>query len=76
MLSPEADGKIMKWRRDNPTPSQQCKALGFNLTHVSNLTGVSLQTLGNWHRNKPALFAVVLQGVANNEPKDSAPRMD
>jgi hypothetical protein len=26
------------------------------------MTGTSLQTLANWHRNKPKLFAVVLAG--------------
>lgn len=45
------------------TPSQQAKAAGLkSLTQVSELTGVSLQTLTNWHRNKARLFAVVLAG--------------
>lgn len=47
------------------TPSQQAKASGLkSLTEVSLLTGVSLQTLTNWHRDKPKLFAVVIAGCA------------
>lgn len=45
------------------TPSQQAKAAGLkSLTQVMNITGVSLQTLTNWHRDKPKLFKVVLLG--------------
>ena len=45
------------------TPSQQAKATGLkSLTVVSELTGVSLQTLGNWHKHKPQLFQVVVKG--------------
>lgn len=45
------------------TPSQQAKAEGLkSLSEVSDKTGVSLQTLGNWHKHKPKLFAVVLAG--------------
>jgi hypothetical protein len=45
------------------TPSQQAKAAGLkSLTVASELTGVSLQTLGNWHKNKPELFQVVIAG--------------
>lgn len=45
------------------TPSQQAKAAGLkSLTEVMNQTGVSLQTLTNWHKNKPRLFAVVVKG--------------
>ena len=47
------------------TPSQSAKALGCkSLTQVSQQTGVSLQTLTNWHRNKYELFRVVCIGVA------------
>ena len=46
------------------TPSQQAKAAGLkSLKEVSELTGVSIQTLINWHKNKPALFVVVLVGA-------------
>ena len=45
------------------TPSQQAKAAGLkNLAVVVEMTGVSYQTLLNWHKNKPRLFAVVLMG--------------
>ena len=45
------------------TPSQQAKALGLkSLTRVSQITGVSLNTLTNWHRDKPELFRIVLLG--------------
>ena len=44
-------------------PSQQAKAEGLkSLSVVSRATGVSLQTLGNWHKHKPKLFAIVLLG--------------
>ena len=45
------------------TPSQQAKAAGIkNLAAVTQITGVSAQTLTNWHRDKPELFRVVLAG--------------
>ena len=45
------------------TPSQQAKAAGLkSLKEVSELTGVSIQTLINWHKNKPDLFRVVIFG--------------
>ncbi len=55
------------------TPAQQAKAAGFkSLSQVRDLLGtnknghptVSLQTLTNWHKNKPELFAAVLRGCA------------
>lgn len=46
------------------TPAQQAKSVGLkSLTQVSEISGVSLQTLTNWHRDKPDLFRVVLLGV-------------
>jgi hypothetical protein len=45
------------------TPSQQAKAAGLkNLAQVQQMTGQSRQTLTNWHKHKPELFAVVLAG--------------
>lgn len=45
------------------TPSQQCKEAGLkSLDQVSKLTGVSVQTLINWHKSKPDLFDVVVLG--------------
>jgi len=54
------------------TPAQQAKSVGLkSLTQVrdhmgSNKNGhplVSLNTLTNWHRDKPELFRIVLLGV-------------
>jgi len=46
------------------TPSQTAKALGCkSLSQVTQLTGVSLQTLSNWHKDKPELFKVVCIGT-------------
>ena len=43
--------------------SQQAKSKGLtSLKQVSDLTGVSPQTLDNWHKHKPELFEVVLCG--------------
>jgi len=45
------------------TPSQQAKLAGLkSLTTVSDITGVSLQTLTNWHKDKPKLFKAVVAG--------------
>lgn len=45
------------------TPSQQAKTAGLkSLSQVSELSGVSVQTLINWHRDKPRLFDIVLLG--------------
>lgn len=44
------------------TPSQKTKASGLKLVEVSELTGVSIQTLTNWYKNKNELFSVVLSG--------------
>ena len=45
------------------TPAQQAKSVGLkSLTQVSQITGVSLNTLTNWHRDKPQLFKIVLIG--------------
>ena len=56
------------------TPSDTAKAAGLkNLSQVRDLTGTSLQTLDNWHKNKPKLFAVVLSGcvaIVNKESKE------
>ena len=45
------------------TPSQQAKKAGLkSLAQVSELTGVSIQTLSNWAKDKPELFEIVLLG--------------
>jgi hypothetical protein len=44
-------------------PSDQCKAAGLkSLAELSRISGESVQTLNNWHRNKPKLFEIVLKG--------------
>lgn len=46
------------------TPSQQAKASGLSgIKHLSELTGVSYQTLSNWSKDKPRLFNIVLLGA-------------
>ena len=46
------------------TPSEQCKAAGLtSLAEMSRISGVSVQTLCNWHKDKPALFATVVAGA-------------
>jgi hypothetical protein len=45
------------------TPSQEAKSAGLkSLTSVRDITGVSLQTLTNWHKDKPKLFKAVVAG--------------
>jgi len=45
------------------TPAQQAKAAGLeSLAVVIEMTGISRQTLENWHRNRPQLFDVILAG--------------
>lgn len=44
-------------------PSKIAKLFGLeSLKQASDLCGVSVQTLINWHKNKPILFLVVLKG--------------
>jgi len=46
------------------TPSEQCKTAGlYSLAELSRISTVSAQTLSNWHREKPVLFATVLAGA-------------
>lgn len=48
------------------TPSQTAKHHGCkSLQQVANITKQSVQTLINWHRDKPELFKVVCIGAAN-----------
>ena len=45
------------------TASQLAKRMGLkSLKELSEHTGASLQTLINWHNNKPELFYIVLLG--------------
>jgi len=53
------------------TASQQAKQAGLkSLAQVSELTGVSFQTLNNWVNMKPDLFQVVLLGCAEKINND------
>lgn len=52
---------------NHKTAAQQAIKLGLeSLTQVSECTGVSLQTLDNWSKNKPKLFKIVLLGCLSN----------
>lgn len=45
-------------------PSEKCKAAGLkSLAELSEISGESVQTLNNWHKNKPKLFDLVLRGA-------------
>ena len=45
------------------TPSQQAKAAGLaSLSQVTEISGVSVSTLKDWHKNKPELFKTVIAG--------------
>jgi hypothetical protein len=47
------------------TASAQAKSAGLkSLAEVSAMTGVSYQTLINWYKHKPQLFAVVIRGCS------------
>ena len=61
MMVVQLEANLMK--HSSMTPSQQAKAAGLkSLTQVSQITGVSLNTLTNWHRDKQLLFKIVLLG--------------
>jgi len=54
------------------TAAQQAKAAGLKgLAEVVQITGVSYQTLGNWHKNKPELFKTVIYGCLMVKFKES-----
>ena len=60
------------------TPAEQAKAAGLkSLTQVSQITGQSLNTLTNWHRDKPDLYRIVLLGCLAdlNPPNQSLCRL-
>ena len=48
------------------SPSKIAKSFGLkSLKQVSDIAKVSIQTLINWHKNKPDLFIIVLKGVCS-----------
>jgi len=59
-------------------PSQYAKTAGLkSLEQIARMTGASTQTLINWHRSKPELFAVVVAGcvaLSNQERSGEATR--
>lgn len=59
------------------TASKQAKELGLkSLNQVSELTEQSLQTLINWHKNKPKLFDIILNGCIPNNTKELKEELD
>jgi len=53
------------------TPSEQCKAAGLkSLAELSKISCVSIQTLINWHKNKPILFEMVTFGAYHIKSKN------
>ena len=51
--------------RNKETPSAACKEAGLDgLEEFSKITGVSVQTLINWWKNKLMLFDVTLIGAS------------
>lgn len=53
------------------TAAFAAKAAGLKtLSIVTKHTDICGQTLINWHRNRPALFAVVLEGARMFEEKE------
>lgn len=54
-------------------PSEQVKAAGIkSLSVVETMTGVSRNTLINWHRDRPLLFEIVVAGCALEVRKQEA----
>jgi len=44
-------------------PSEKCKQSGLSsLKELAEISGESVQTLNNWHKNKPRLFELVILG--------------
>ena len=76
------DIKQIKIRGNKMTPAQTAKSMGLkSLTQARDMLGtnknghpmVSLNTLTNWHRNKPELFEVVMLGCLEklNKPLET-----
>jgi len=46
------------------TPSQQCKSAGLSgVDALVLLSGVPRQTLYDWHKSRPELFALMIDGA-------------
>lgn len=49
-------------------PSEHCKAAGLkDLKELSEITGQSIQTLINWHRDNFELFKKSLESAVNSK---------
>jgi transcriptional regulator with XRE-family HTH domain len=49
------------------TAAQQCRRdAGLTLAEVSRRIDVSRQTLTNWHRDRPKVFAAILEWCKDN----------
>ena len=65
-MTPKAEAKKVMDTMDGKkvTPSQQCKQAGLkSLVELVETTATSEQTLINWSKNKPKLFATVIAGA-------------
>lgn len=58
-------------------PSERAKMAGLaGLEELSKITEQSVQTLNNWHKNKPKLFEVVVLGAVQVKRKSFSKRND
>lgn len=49
-------------------PHEICKNAGLkSLTELSEISGVSIQTLNNWAKNKPKLFMCLIYGAIKDK---------
>lgn len=54
--------KLLKDTGLNQTAGELSNQMGIGLVEVSDMTGVSMQTLDNWFKHKNKLFKVVIYG--------------
>jgi len=75
---PSTNAVGAKTMTEKTGPSQYAKTAGLkSLEQIARMTGASTQTLINWHRSKPELFAVVVAGcvaLSNQERSGEATR--
>ncbi len=58
-------------------PSEKCKEAGLkSLAELSDMTMVSVQTLNNWSKDKPALFDIVLAGAVVKKGENNVERIE
>ncbi len=57
--------------------SKKCKEAGLrSLAELSEITSVSVQTLNNWSKDKPALFDIVLTGAVVKKGENNVERIE